>query len=460
MRWRSRQTPPDLHLGLVATVLVAGVWLRHPAVVISAAGFGAAAVHGRRGRLGLAACLVVAAVLGAVLGRQAWRDVLPDQLGRYHGWVTLVDDPRPLRAGLRVAAEVDGERFEGVVFGSARRRLATRQAGERVELDGVREELSTPYPRRAQVRHIVGELRIERVWSHAPGTPLSRASNRLRLQLRHCADAVMPREHSALFAGLVLGDDTRQSPEMIGAFRRAGLSHLTAVSGQNVALVLAVVGLGVRRLRTWWRLAATLAVIAWFAVITRLEPSVLRASCMAGLTALGFALGRERSPLRLLLVAVMILVVVDPLLVWSVGFWLSVGATFGVVAIAPVIERRLSGPRWWTNGLAVTLGAQVGVLVPSWLVFHRMPAVGIVANLVAVPVAGFVMLYGLPAALVASLLPAPVAVVLMAPATVGTRWVGLVAETAARVEPSGGAAMAIWVGQLAIISWLIGRPAG
>lgn len=84
---------------------------------------------------------------------------------------------------------------------------------------------------------------------------------------------------------------------------------------RNVALVLAVVGVGLRRLRTWWRLGATLAVIAWFAVITRLEPSVLRASCMAALAALGFALGRDRSPLRLLLVTVMILAAADPLLV-------------------------------------------------------------------------------------------------------------------------------------------------
>ena len=161
--------------------------------------------------------------------------------------------------------------------------------------------------------------------------------------------------------------------------------------------------------------------------------------------------------MRLLFVTVMLLVVVDPLLVWSVGFWLSLGATFGVVAIAPLFEQRLRGPRWWTASLAVTLGAQVGVLVPSWLVFNRMPAVGIVANLLAVPVAGFVMLYGLPAALVASLLPAPVAVVLMAPASLGTRWVALVAEISARVEPTGTAAVFVWILQLAAVVWLLAR---
>jgi len=178
---------------------------------------------------------------------------------------------------------------------------------------------------------------------------------------------------------------------------------------------------------------------------------------MAALTAVGFALGRERSPVRLLFVAIAILVVVDPLLVWSVGFWLSVGASFGVVAIAPALQPRLRGPVWWTSALAVTLGAQLGVLVPSWLVFGRMPALGIPANLLAVPVAGFVMLYGLPAALVASLLPQPLAVLLMAPATLGTRWVALVARTAAAMEPPGTAAVVVWVAQVALLAALVVR---
>jgi len=199
-------------------------------------------------------------------------------------------------------------------------------------------------------------------------------------------------------------------------------------------------------------------VIAWFAVITRLEPSVLRASCMAALSATAFALGRERSAVRLLFVSMMILVVVDPLLVWSVGFWLSVGATFGVVAIAPAIQTRLRGPVWWTNGLAVTLGAQLGVLAPSSLVFGRLPALGIPANLLAVPVAGVVMLYGLPAALVASLLPAPFAVVVMAPATLGTRWVAAVARTAATHEPVDSWAVLAWIVQIVAVAALLRRP--
>jgi competence protein ComEC len=91
---------------------------------------------------------------------------------------------------------------------------------------------------------------------------------------------------------------------------------------------------------------------------------------------------------RLLAVTVTGLVLVDPLLVWSVGFWLSVTATAGVCVVGPWLEPRLGGPAWLAAPLAVTLGAQAGVIVPSWLVFGRMPSLGIVANLLAVPVAG------------------------------------------------------------------------
>ena len=85
--------------------------------------------------------------------------------------------------------------------------------------------------------------------------------------------------------------------------------------------------------------------------------------------------------------------------------------------------------------LGITLGAQIGVVVPSVLVFGRLPLVSIPANLLAVPVAGAVMLYGLPAALVAGAGPSWLAPVVMFPALVGTRWVDAVAQVAARVEP-------------------------
>src|SRR5690606_29377828 len=129
--------------------------------------------------------------------------------------------------------------------------------------------------------------------------PIARASNRVRASVERAATA-LPATDGALFRGLVIGDDREQPMEMIQRFRMSGLSHLTAVSGQNVAFVLAACGPLLVRLRTFARWAITVAVIGWFVALTRFEPSILRAGVMAGLSATAYATGRERSPVRIL----------------------------------------------------------------------------------------------------------------------------------------------------------------
>ena len=128
----------------------------------------------------------------------------------------------------------------------------------------------------------------------------------------------------------------------------------------------------------------------------------------------------------MLCLAVTLLVLVDPLLLRSIGFWLSVGATTGVCTVGPWLAGRLSTFGILATPLGITLGAQLGVALPSVLVFGRLPLVSIPANVLAVPVAGFVMLYGLPAALVAGWVPV-LAGVVMFPARLGVRWVDTVA---------------------------------
>jgi competence protein ComEC len=186
--------------------------------------------------------------------------------------------------------------------------------------------------------------------------------------------------------------------------------------------------------------------------LTRFEPSIVRAGVMAGLSATAFVTGRERSPSRILALAVLGLVAVDPLLVWSIGFWLSVGATAGVTWLGPWLAARLPGPSWVSVPLGVTLGAQVGVAAPILAVFGRLPLVSVPANLLAVPVAGAVMLYGLPAGLLAGWLEGaggsgPVgprlADLVMAPARLGVRWVDTVAALGARLEPEPPV---VWLG--------------
>jgi competence protein ComEC len=255
---------------------------------------------------------------------------------------------------------------------------------------------------------------------------------------------VLPDDDEALFRGLVVGDDRDQPMAMVARFRESGLSHLTAVSGQNVAFVLAACGPLLRRLRPSARWATTLALIGWFVALTRFEPSIVRAGTMAALSATAFVLGRERTPFQLLGLAVTVLVLVDPLIAWSVGFWLSVGATAGVCTVGPWLAARLHVLGALALPLGITLGAQAGVALPALLVFGRLPLVSIPANLLAVPVAGAVMLYGLPAGLLAGWCPA-VAPLLMFPVRIGTRWVDTVAALGAHLEPGPAGQRVGWV---------------
>jgi competence protein ComEC len=438
---------------LVAALCQGGVWraLGVPAAAL-------AALVGARCDRWRWRALIVAATLALVADGRAsagWRSLAPDDLSPVEGWVTVVNDPQPLRSATRVVVEVGGERFEVWVRGRASQVRAERwRAGERLLVAGTRSALDAERQRRVAWQHVVGELELDWVADSAYGSPLARAANVVRATLEGGAEAAMGGEQAALFRGLVVGDDRDQPAEMIDRFRASGLSHLTAVSGQNVAFVLAAAGPLVRRLRPWWRWAVTVGLIAWFAALTRFEPSILRAGAMAILSATGWVLGRERSAGRLLCVAVIGLLLVDPLLVASIGFWLSVGATAGVTVIAPRLAPLLDRLGWMAQPLAVTLGAQAGVLLPAGLVFGGVPLMSVPANLLAVPVAGVVMLYGLPAGLVAGLVP-PAAPVVLAPCRVGVRWIDLVAALGAAIEPGRRGSLLGWlvlIGVLAAIS--------
>jgi len=436
---------------LTAVAIVTAVACTRPAPpVLVGLAAGSWLLSRRFERSSTRALLLVVLVTAAASWRAgvAEASLVPDELGPFHGWVRLVDDPQPFGGATRVVVDTDGERFEIWVRGRARQqRAASWRGGEHLLVAGERVTLDDERAGRVAWQHVVGELELDWAADVRAGAPVDRASNRVRSAIERGA-SVLPGDDGSLFRGLVVGDDRDQPRAMIDRFRAAGLSHLTAVSGQNVAFVLAAAGPLLRSLRPWTRWAVTLALIGWFVSLTRFEPSIVRAGTMAGLSATAFVLGRPGSPSRLLAVAVTGLLLVDPLLVHSVGFWLSVGATGGVTTIGPRLSRELVALGRLAMPVGVTLGAQAGVVIPAMLVFGRLPLVSVPANLLAVPVAGFVMLYGLPAALVAGAVPA-VAPFVMFPCRLGVRWVDTVAVVGERLEPTGDL---VWVGWAALVA--------
>jgi competence protein ComEC len=260
----------------------------------------------------------------------------------------------------------------------------------------------------------------------------------------------------SVYLGLVIGDDREQPGALVDDFRRSGLGHLNAVSGQNVAFVLAAAMPLLRRCRPLPRWMLTMAFLGWFAVLTRLEPSVLRATFMAALGATAFALGRSASPLRLLSLTVTALVLIDPFLVHSVGFWMSVSATLGIVLWSGPVTAAVRGPRWIVLPLSVSLAAQVGVAPIAWWVFGREAALALPMNLLAGPCAALIMTLGLPAGVLAGLLPAPAAAVLHGPTVIAVRLLRSIAGLGAAGDLAALRPVATLAG-LAVVGWALRR---
>ena len=352
------------------------------------------------------------------------------QEGPFSGEVELVSDPEPSFGGVRVDVRSGGRRLEARAEGAAADALTERLAGEVLQVRGVVQPVP-PESTWLVPRHVSGRLLVARVEGWRVGEAPSRVANGLRRTLVTGTHSMSDRQR-ALYTGLVIGDDRAQPADLADDFLGAGLTHLLAVSGQNVAFALAMVGPVLRRLRLWPRLLLTLGVIGLFGVMTRFEPSVLRASAMAALAALVTITGHPTARVRVIALAVVTLLVVDPLLVRSVGFRLSVAAATAIVVLAPPIERVLPGPRAFREALGVTLAAQLGVAPVLLSTFGPIPVASLPANLLAVPVAGALMVWGLTAGMLAGVVDAPIASLFHVPTRLGLDWLDAVARHSAR----------------------------
>ena len=203
------------------------------------------------------------------------------------------------------------------------------------------------------------------------------------------------------------------------------------MSGQNVGFVLVLVSPLTARLGWRGRWTATVAVILAFGIITRFEPSVLRASAMAAVAVTAGAVGRPSGSVRTLAVAVTGVILIDPLLVRSVSFQLSVGASLAIALFAARIATIIPGPRGFADALGVTMAAQFGVAPVLVPLTGGLPVVSLVANPLAVPVAGLVTTWGLPAGAIAGLAGPVVAAVIHTPTDLMITWVALVARWSA-----------------------------
>ncbi len=237
-----------------------------------------------------------------------------------------------------------------------------------------------------------------------------------------------------LVPGLVVGDDAGLSDQVTQEFRVSGLTHLTAVSGTNLTLVVGFlltlarwVGLRGRALGIVGALG-----VAGFVLVARPDPSVLRAAVMGSVALLGMWTGSANRGLRGLGASLVLLLLLDPWLAVSVGFALSAMATGGILLIGPPVATGLARwmPRWIADALAVPFAAQLACTPLIAAISDQVSLVAVAANLVAGVAVAPATVLGLVGGLVVQVVP-PLGHLLGRLACWAADWILVVAHRAA-----------------------------
>ena len=313
---------------------------------------------------------------------------------------------------------------------------------------------------------IVGILVVDRAETIRPPPAVLAWGETLRAGFRTLA-AQLPSDGGALLTGLAIGDDAGLPPTLRDAMTATSLSHLTAVSGANCAVVVgaalllaAAVGMPRRA-----RLVVAGIVLVAFVVLVTPQPSVVRAAVMAALALVALAVDRPVRGVSLLAVAVTVVLAVDPWAAREVGFVLSVLATGGLLLVAGPLAIRLTGalPRPIAYLVAIPAAAQLACQPVIVLIDPALPIAGVVANLLAGPAAPIATGFGLIACLLQPLAPG-LALAVGWIAWVASSWIAGVATVLADAPfarmpwPPGAPGFALAVaGSLAVACWAIAR---
>ncbi|MEZ5237509.1 MAG: ComEC/Rec2 family competence protein [Microthrixaceae bacterium] len=434
------------------TTAALGVVLAVAACMATGARRGTVAVLHRtwpRWPAALGACLVLVSLVG-LRASQDLEGLAAPLPGHVDGVAELGSDPEASRFGSQAELVVEGRRWLASFDRSLEFALEGLRAGDRIAVEARARAFSDAPIGWVRSRHLAGRLDV-RSATAVGGTPVwFRAANQVHELLERGA-ASMGADHRALYLGLVVGDDRGQSELTRFRFRASGLTHLLAVSGQNLVFVLAVLAPVLGRVSLRWRWILGVAAVVGFVVVTRAEPSVLRAATMTALALSANLSGRRVSGPRTVALAVVVLLLCDPMLVHSVGFRLSVAATSGIVLLTGWLRERMPGPPWLRLPVAVTLGAQAGAVPVMTATFGPASVVSVPANLLAEPAAGAVMTLGMSSGLLCGVLREELAWVLQMPVRACVWWVDTVARIASQVAvpPAGLAGWAAIAGGVA-----------
>jgi competence protein ComEC len=316
--------------------------------------------------------------------------------------------------------------------------------GDVVHLSGkVRAPIDVPVGARASLaaQSCSGSLYASWVAMTSSPSDLAPAIADLRDRISATLRGSAPGDAGVLLSGLVTGDDAAFSKEREEAFRRTGTTHLTAVSGSNLALIAGILAsIGVATLgrhRIAWQ-AITIAGVWTYAVISGSQPPAIRAAIVAMAAILAFGFGRRPDFPTLILLAAGAMAMIDPAQIEHLGFRLSVAASLSLaVVLPPLIDHQ----RGFAAGgfLAAATAAQIATLPLLIPIFGTVSLVSVPANLLVMPLVAVAMPIAACAGIL-GLFSTPLAEVVAVPAAL------LATATLAIVDRLGTPGMSMQIG--------------
>lgn len=303
----------------------------------------------------------------------------------------------PVPAAEEVLVQVRGWAGEGIVY------------GDRLQLRGRVQSPAQPanfgefnynaYLRRMGIKYLLlPRPQGLRVISRGEGNPLVALALRVKKLLLGVIEATLPPDQGRVLQSLLFGERVALEPDVLQDFEKSGVVHLLAVSGLHVGFV-AGLGFGLGRLLAWSpRFTALVSglIVALYLLVIGFRASVLRAGIMLWVGIAGLLLNRRADSLTALSAAGLFLLLVRPGFLFTPGFQLSFGATWGILYLFPLLARALSFlPRWLANSFAVSAAAQLATEPILAYHFYGFAPWSVFNNLVAVPLAGVIMGLGL-----------------------------------------------------------------
>ncbi|NTV90692.1 MAG: DNA internalization-related competence protein ComEC/Rec2, partial [Clostridiales bacterium] len=235
--------------------------------------------------------------------------------------------------------------------------------------------------------------RSKAIWPVRVGRELNESITRI---MEEC----LPKQQAGLLAGILTGNREGLGDTVKDAFSAAGLTHIMAVSGANVAFIVLPLTFLLKKIKVPLKIANIMIIcfLVVFIFITGFEPSVLRAVIMAVFILTAQLLRRDSDILTVIAASALVLLLASPYMLYNIGFQLSYSATIALVLLFNDVKKLVSFrfiPEFLSSVLAATITAQLGVLPLTLLYFNRVSVVSLLTNLLVVPLIEIVTVTGM-----------------------------------------------------------------